>query len=59
MKTALFTLYSCFKIKEVQIDEENKSAEILLDSVGIKMDENKNEISDIIYKDEEAVLEVV
>ena len=59
MKTALFTLYSCFKIKEVQIDEENKSAEILLDSVGIKMDENKKEISDIIYKDEEAVLEVV
>ena len=59
MKTALFTLYSCFKIKEVQIDEENKSAEILLDSVGIKMDENKKEIKDIIYKDEEAVLEVV
>jgi len=59
MKTGLFTLYACFKIIDVQINEENKSGEILLDSVGIKMDENKKEINDIIYKDREAVLEVV
>ena len=57
-KTALFTLYTCFKIKEVEIDEENKSAEILLDSVGIKMDENKKEITNITYNDREEVLEV-
>jgi hypothetical protein len=48
-KTALFTLYTCFKIKGVKINEENRTAEILLDSVGIKMDENKEKINDIIY----------
>lgn len=58
-KTALFTLYTCFKIKDVKIDKENKSAEILLDSVGIKMDINKKKISNIIYNTREEVLEVV
>jgi len=57
-QTALFTLYTCFKIKDVKIDKDNKTAEILLDSVGIKMDENKKEINNITYNVGESVLEV-
>ena len=58
-ESALFTLYTCFKIKDVKIDQNNKTAEILLDSVGIKMDENKKDIKNIIYNDEQSVLEIV
>ena len=58
MEAALFTLYTCFKIKDVRIDENNKTAEILLDSVGIKVDENIKEIKNIIYNDSESVFEV-
>ena len=58
-KNALFTLFTCFKIKDVIIDEKNKSAEILLDSVGIKMNDSNNEIKNIIYKVQESVLEIV
>jgi len=57
-QTALFTLYTCFKIKDVKIDEDNKTAEILLDSVGIKMDENQKEINNITYNHRESVLVV-
>jgi len=58
-ESALFTLYTCFKIKDVKIDQNNKTAEILLDSVGIKIDENKKDIKNIIYNDEQSVLEIV
>ena len=57
-QTALFTLYTCFKIKDVKIDKDNKTAEILLDSVGIKMDENQKEINNITYNHRESVLVV-
>ena len=58
-KTGLFTLFTCFKVKDVKIDENKKSAEILLDSVGIKMNDSNNEIKNIIYKVKESVLEIV
>ena len=58
MESALFTLYTCFKIKDVKIDENNKTAEILLDSVGIKTGESIKDIKNIIYNDSESVFEV-
>ena len=48
-KTVLFAPDTCFKIKDVNIDEPNKKADILVDSVGIKRDENVKEIKDISY----------
>ena len=53
----LFTLYTCFKIKEVKIIENSRTAEILLDSVGIKMDKNLKKISSVVYNENESVLE--
>ena len=58
METALFTLYTCFKIKDVKIDENNKTAEIFLDSVGIKTGESIKDIKNIVYNDSESVFEV-
>jgi len=53
----LFTLYTCFKIKEVKITENLKTAEILLDSVGIKMDKKLKKITSVNYNENESVLE--
>jgi hypothetical protein len=59
MQTYLFTLFTCFKIKDVIIKESNKTAEILLESVGIKIDENLTHINNIIYNENQSVLEFV
>ena len=59
MQTYLFTLFTCFKIKDVLIRENNKTAEILLESVGIKIDENLTHVKDIIYNENDVVLEFV
>lgn len=58
-KTVLFAPDICFKIKEVKIDKQLKRAEILLDSVGIKRDENLKEVKDIIYNENENFLNFV
>ena len=58
-KTVLFAPDICFKIKEVYIDEQHKTAKILLDSVGIKRDENLKEVKDIIYDGNENFFNVV
>lgn len=50
-KTSLFSLNNCFKIKDVIINQELKKGEILLESVGIKKNENIQEIKDIIYNE--------
>ena len=59
IQTYLFTLFTCFKIKDVIIKENDRTAEILLESVGIKIDENLKQIEDVIYNENEAVLEFV
>ena len=58
-KTVLFAPDTCFKIKGVDIDEQLKKAEILLDSVGIKRERNLKEVNDIIYNENENFFNVV
>ena len=58
-KTVLFAPDTCFKIKEVNINEPNKKADILVDSVGIKRDENVKEVKDIIYKESGNFFQVI
>jgi hypothetical protein len=55
----LFTLFTCFKIKDVIIKENIRTAEILLESVGIKIDENSKQFRDVIYNENESFLEFV
>ena len=58
-QTVLFAPNTCFKIKEVKLDKPSKKAEILVDSVGIKRDENIKEVKDIIYNESENFFKVI
>ena len=58
-QTVLFAPNTCFKIKEVKLDKPSKKAEILVDSVGIKRDENVKEVKDIIYKESGNFFQVI
>ena len=58
-KTVLFAPNTCFKIKDVKIDKPHKKAEILVDSIGIKRNENVKEVKDIIYNESGNFFQVI
>ena len=55
-KKVIFSMFSCFKIKKVSIEEKNKKAEIILDSLGRKKEIEKKIFS---YKEEVSKLEFI